>query len=113
MSDETDANVEIEPRPDPLDCGSNVERERRVAQFLVERLSDVDGVTRIYFHRAGGRIDFTVEVEEFGGVPMDAAHDAFYHLRREGISTGVDLLVREYAPERRLGPEHTIWLSGQ
>lgn len=111
MSDETGTNVEVEPRPDPLDCGCNAERERRVAAFLVERLRDVDGVVRIYSHRVGGRMDFTVEVEDLWGESSSRASDAFYDLYGTPLGDGVDTHVFPDEPERKLGPENTIWLE--
>lgn len=112
MADKARTKIEVEERqPDPLDCGCNAERERRVAAFLVDRLKDVEGIARIYSTREDGVIDISVEVEEFGSEAMEAAHKAFYRIRRSPLADGVDMLVRLHRSERHLGPEHTTWFS--
>ncbi|MBD3292228.1 MAG: hypothetical protein GF393_04845 [Armatimonadia bacterium] len=112
MSDDRSTNVEVEPRPDPLDCGCNAERERRVAQFLVARLRDVDGITRIYSHRAGGRIDFNVEVDDFWEEgPRHAAYDAFRDIRRRTWADDTDFRV--FQKDTMPGPDtsSTVWFG--
>ena len=100
--------------PDPLPCDCSAERERMVAELLVRQLSTIGGVARIYSSRTGGRIDFAVEVDDlWSGEAMERAHEAFYGIRRRGVSDGVDLLVLRMNPQRRFGPEHNIWFERQ
>lgn len=112
MSDDRATKLEVEPRPDGADCDCNAERERRVAAFLVERLRDVDGVVRIYSHRAGGRIDFTVEVGDFWKEgPRHAAYDAFHVIRRRTWADDIDFRV--FQDGTMPGPDtgSTVWFA--
>lgn len=93
------------------DCTCNADRERRIAAFLLERLRGVQGIVRIYSHRAGGRIDFTVEVDDLWGEASSQASEAFYDLYGSGLGTGVDTHVFPDLPDSEPAQENTIWLT--
>lgn len=113
MNDEAAMKITVEERPGRgvRDCTCNADRERRVAVFLAERLRDVEGIVRIYSHRAGGRIDFTVEVDDLWGEASSRASEAFYDLYGSGLGTGVDTHVFPDQPGNEPAPENTIWLT--
>ncbi len=111
MAEHARTEIEEPPATDALNCGCNAERERRVAEFLLARLQDVEGVARIYSTREGGRIDFTVEVEDFWGNASVEASDAFYDLYERPLGVSVDTHVFPLDRGHALGPETTVWLE--
>jgi len=111
MAEHAHTQTEERSETDPLDCGCNAERERRVAAFLVARLKDVEGVARIYSTREGGRIDFTVEVEDFWGEASSTASEAFYDLYGGPLGLAVETHIFPLDHSHALGSETTIWLE--
>ncbi len=88
------------------------DRERLAAEFLVGRLREVPGVTRIYSCREGAEIRFTVEVADYWGAVREVAHTAFYDIARALHPPDIDMRVAQQGTFGPVTPDCSIWFEG-